>query len=164
MAVAPTPVVVHTTDCCQVDRSHSRSSAIGEGGAGDATVPAFAGTSFPRTLKQFEVVTEPEVPTARTELASLLATMLRYPSADVLNASSNVVGVVRDATFPVFAPAVVGKKRTRMVQLAPAASVVAQLPTTVVIRVNPVPVTAIATFIGIVPVPVLLTVMSSSVH
>src|SRR4051794_15344251 len=70
--------------------------------------------------------------------------------------------VVVNRTFPVLAPPVAGRKRTLTTQLAPAASVVAQLPTKPVIRVNPlaVPVTAIATFIAIVPVPVLLRVMS----
>jgi len=63
-------------------------------------------------------------------------------------------------TFPVFAPPVAGKKRTLTTQLAPAASVVAQFPTKPVTRVNPVPVTAIATLIAIVPVPVLLSVTS----
>src|SRR3954469_23528995 len=63
-------------------------------------------------------------------------------------------------TFPVLAPPVAGRKRTLTTQLAPAASVVAQFPTKTVILVNPVPVTAIATFIAIVPVPVLLRVTS----
>src|SRR3954462_14116317 len=65
-------------------------------------------------------------------------------------------------TFPVLAPPVAGRKRTLTTQLAPAANVVAQFPTKPVIRVNPLaaPVSVIATFIAMVPVPVLLRVMS----